>query len=163
MIKEIYHRFDDYPDRIWHSSDNHRNDGTIFVFGSNLAGRHGAGAAKYALALGAKYRVGVGMSGRTYAIPTKNFNLNTLPLNDILQYVDQFKTFARSNPDEKFYVSRIGCGLAGYADSQIAPMFDDSPSNCILPIDWMVYVRFGQDSTRTASVAFESHTEPLDM
>lgn len=161
MKLSLYHRFDEDPNRLWHSSDNHVKDDTIFVFGSNLAGRHGTGAAKYALSLGARYGTGIGLSGKTYAIPTKDENLNVISIEEISSFVEHFKSFARSRSTEYFYVSRIGCGLAGYADSQIAPLFDDSPDNCILPLDWMMYVSL--DSTRTASVAFESHTEPLDM
>lgn len=109
----------------------------IFVFGSNLAGRHGAGAALYARDhCGAIYGVGQGRTGGAYALPTKDRNIKTLPLTEIAAYVALFVAHARENPGEEFYVTRIGCGLAGYTDAQIAPMFAGAPDNCELPIGW---------------------------
>jgi hypothetical protein len=109
----------------------------IFVFGSNLAGRHGKGAALTALrTYGAVYGQGVGPQGQSYAIPTKDENLRSLPLLTIDRYVYKFLQYARDHPDEKFLVTRIGCGYAGYTDRQIAPMFALAPDNCILPDDW---------------------------
>jgi hypothetical protein len=109
----------------------------IFVFGSNLAGRHGKGAAKDAVReWGAQYSVGIGRTGEAYAIPTKDRNLNTLPLKEINLYVDDFLHYAKSHPDLEFFVTRIGCGLAGYTEEQIKPMFMNSPLNCILPEGW---------------------------
>lgn len=106
----------------------------IFVFGSNLAGRHGAGAALYARKHhGAIYGEGVGLQGDSYAIPTKDARLGVLPLSAIRQYVDAFKVYAASRPDWTFQVTAIGCGLACYLPEQIAPMFSDAPSNCELP------------------------------
>jgi hypothetical protein len=111
----------------------------IFTFGSNLAGRHGAGAAKFAKEYcGAQYGNGFGLQGKSFAIPTKDEFLRVLPLNAIEQYVRQFLYFALQNPNLTFYVTRIGCGLSGYQDSQIAPMFADSPQNCILPDAWKI-------------------------
>lgn len=109
----------------------------IFVFGSNLAGRHGAGAALYALQHhGAKYGVGVGRTGNAYGIPTKDERIQTLPLPRIAGHVADFLTYAQANPYLRFEVTRIGCGLAGYRDDQIAPMFRSAPSNCELPAGW---------------------------
>jgi hypothetical protein len=109
----------------------------IFVFGSNLAGRHGAGAAAAALRLyGAIYGVGVGLQGNSYGIPTKDARVQTLPLSAISGYVHQFIAFAGQHPTWVFNVTRIGCGLAGYTDSDIAPMFHDAPANCNLPEGW---------------------------
>ena len=114
----------------------------IFVFGSNLAGRHGKGAALTAYReRGAVYGQGVGLQGTSYAIPTKDENLNTLPLHKIQRYVDNFVKFAVLNPEMKFEVTRIGCGLAGYEDAEIAPMFRDAPDNCILPVGWRVLAK----------------------
>lgn len=111
----------------------------IFVFGSNLAGRHGAGAALSALREhGAIYGQGVGLQGNSYAIPTKDENVITLPINKIKKYVDGFVRFAKLNPEMKFQVTRIGCGLAGYEDTDIAPLFKEAPDNCILPVGWRV-------------------------
>lgn len=111
----------------------------IFVFGSNLAGRHGAGAAKFAAQhCGAQYGNGFGLQGQSFAIPTKNQAIQTLPLHDINGFVNQFLHFTRQNPEKLFYITRIGCGLAGYQDVHIAPMFTDAPQNCILPDLWKV-------------------------
>lgn len=109
----------------------------IFVFGSNLAGRHGKGAALCALREhGAKYGQGVGPQGASYAIPTKDRNLKTLPLSDIQNSVSEFIGFAYRHPEARFNVTRIGCGLAGYKDHEIAPMFANAPPNCVLPNEW---------------------------
>lgn len=110
----------------------------VFVFGSNSAGKHGAGAAKCAgQHHGAVYGIGEGRTGNAYAIPTKDEQLNVLPLNEIEVYVRTFMVHARINPNERFYVTRVGCGLAGYTAQQIAPMFKNAPSNCILPKDFI--------------------------
>ena len=109
----------------------------IFVFGSNLAGRHGKGAAKTALRrYGAIYGQGVGRQGNAYAIPTKDDQLNILSLARIAVYVADFLTYAREHPTLTFQVTKIGCGLAGYTEDQIAPLFKRAPSNCTLPEGW---------------------------
>lgn len=113
----------------------------IFVFGSNEAGRHGKGAALTALKqYGAKYGQGLGRQGLSYAIPTKNSNLAVLSLTTIKQYVDKFLQYARENPELTFNVTRIGCGLAGYKDEQIGPLFNDAPNNCKLPNEWIKFL-----------------------
>lgn len=109
----------------------------IFVFGSNLAGRHGAGSAKEAVKnWGAKYGVGYGHVGNSFAIPTKNEKLYTLPLVYIAKFVEQFIEYAYLHPELEFHVVKIGCGLAGYKEEQIAPMFVGAPDNVILPDGW---------------------------
>ena len=109
----------------------------IFVFGSNLAGRHGKGAALHARQnCGAIYGVGVGRTGDAYAIPTKDKNLNTLPLPIIRQHVATFIAYARTNPELRFQITPIGTGLAGYKHTDIAPMFTDVPPNCSVPDEW---------------------------
>lgn len=109
----------------------------VFVFGSNLAGRHGKGAAYVAMTqYGATYGKGLGRYGNSYAIPTKTVNFKSLPLNRISEYVSEFIEYAKNHKDEKFYVTRIGCGLAGYTDADIAPMFANCPDNCYLPKGW---------------------------
>lgn len=108
----------------------------IFVFGSNEAGRHGAGAAKTALdKFGAKWGVGVGLTGRTYAIPTKDLKVETLCLSNIAEYVKSFILFAEENKDLEFLVTEIGCGLAGYEPEDIAPLFFEARKlkNVVLP------------------------------
>ena len=109
----------------------------IFVFGSNLAGRHGKGAAMHARHYhGAVYGQGVGIQGNSYAIPTKGHKLEQLDLPTIGLHVNDFMLFAMRHPEMTFNVTRIGCGLAGYTDAQIAPMFADAPINCNLPDGW---------------------------
>lgn len=109
----------------------------IFVFGSNTAGRHGKGAALTAkLKYGAIQGQGVGLVGQSYAIPTKNGRLQTLPLTQIKDYVDEFIKFAQQS-DLNFFVTAIGTGLAGYSHEQIAPMFANAPKNCRLPPEWL--------------------------
>jgi len=114
---------------------------SIFVFGSNLAGRHGKGAALFALQkCGAIYGQGEGLQGSSYAIPTKDKNLKTLSLEDIYDYVMIFKEFAEEHPEFQFEVTRIGCGLAGYEDDDIAPMFSYFPPNCFFSKEWSPYL-----------------------
>lgn len=112
----------------------------IFVFGSNESGIHGAGAARFAKSLGAVHRVGFGIQGETFAIPTKDWMLYPLELNDIHHYVKAFIRFARINLDSNFKVTRIGCGLAGYKDEDIAPMFLSAPDNCHFDKAWEPYL-----------------------
>lgn len=112
-------------------------EGAIFVFGSNLDGRHGGGAAAMAHRdYDAKWGVGVGMTGQSYALPTLDGSFNQLELTDIGSYVDIFKQFAKNHPDKTFYVTKIGCGIAGFKEDEIRPMFKGSPANCILPYGW---------------------------
>lgn len=110
----------------------------VFVFGSNTAGRHGAGAALWARKhRGAIYGQGEGYQGNSYAIPTKDGLLRTLPTKAISEAVDRFLDFARSRRDLQFQVTPIGCGLAGYKPSQIAGMFRGSPVNVQLPREFL--------------------------
>ena len=117
----------------------------IFVFGSNLAGIHGAGAARDAvLRHGATYeknvtarwgkrgQYGVGMQGSSYAIPTKDEWRRTLPIERIRHFVKEFIEFALANPELEFNVTRIGCGLAGYKDAEMSPLFEGAPDNVSL-------------------------------
>jgi hypothetical protein len=109
----------------------------IFVFGSNLRGIHGAGAAREAYqSYGAIMGQGIGLQGYSYAIPTKDLNIQTLSLEQIKIFVDGFIKFAREWPGLYFFVTRIGCGLAGYTDDEIGPMFRGAPPNVELPYGW---------------------------
>jgi len=102
---------------------------------------YGRGAAYDAATLyGAKYGVGEGLTGSSYAIPTKDHNIQTRSLDEIKISVDTFLKFAYDNPTMEFMVTRIGCGLAGYKDEQIGPMFKGAPSNCILPPEWKAFL-----------------------
>lgn len=106
----------------------------VFVFGSNLAGMHGGGAARVARKLfGAVMGQGVGLQGQSYAIPTMQGGVET-----IKPYVDEFIAFAESHPELKFYVTRIGCGIAGFTDAEIAPLFKNAlgKPNIMLPRDF---------------------------
>ena len=103
----------------------------IFVFGSNLAGMHGGGAARIAMEqFGAVWGEGVGLQGQSYAIPTMQGGVDT-----IKPYVDEFIAFAKVHPEYTFYVTRIGCGIAGFTDDQIAPLFEHAMDvqNILLP------------------------------
>lgn len=109
----------------------------VFVFGSNLAGRHGKGAALHALRYhGARYGRGVGFMGQSYAIPTKDFALSPMPVELIRPYADRFILFASNHPELIFHLTRIGCGLAGYTDEQIAPLFQFATPNVYRPVGW---------------------------
>ena len=115
-------------------------DNTIIVFGSNLAGIHGAGAARQAhQQFGAEWGVGEGPTGRCYALPTKDEKIHTLPLDKIQGHVLWFIGYAAEHPELEFLVTPIGCGLAGYSPKQIGPMFGLAPENCILHTDLKVY------------------------
>lgn len=106
----------------------------IFVFGSNLAGRHGKGAALWARQnRGAVYGQAEGMQGNSYAIPTKDWHIRTLPLDAIAEHVQTFLDYASEHSGLTFHLTPIGCGLAGYKPEDIAPYFRDAPSNVILP------------------------------
>lgn len=113
----------------------------IFVFGSNLAGRHGAGAALHARQMhGAIYGQSVGLQGDSYAIPTKDERLVPLPLLVINRHITEFVIFAGQHQDWVFNVTAIGTGLAGFRDAQIAPLFRCAPSNCEMPKQWQIYL-----------------------
>jgi len=103
----------------------------VFVFGSNLSGSHGGGAALVALRkFGAVWGQGVGLQGQSYGIPTMQGGVET-----IAPYVDEFIEFAKEHQELTFYVTRIGCGIAGFRDSEIAPLFSKARQlkNVILP------------------------------
>lgn len=109
----------------------------IFVFGSNLAGIHGAGAARYAaLNLGAERGVGRGRTGQCYALPTKGSRIQCMPIEFIKQSVDGFLNHAAAHHEDEFKVTRVGCGLGGYKDEQIAPLFANAPDNCYFDLAW---------------------------
>ena len=114
------------PGRIEQLAENE-----IFVFGSNLAGLHAGGAARVAMRnFGAVWGQGVGLQGRTYAIPTMQGGPET-----IKPYVDEFIAFAKAHPGLRFLVTEIGCGIAGFTPSQIAPLFAGAADvpNILLP------------------------------
>ena len=108
--------------------------GEIFVFGSNLQGMHGGGAARIAYQkFGAIMGQGVGLQGQSYGIPTMQGGVET-----IRPYVDEFIAFAKGHPELTFLVTRIGCGIAGFTDDEIAPLFIGAHGveNIVLPEGW---------------------------
>lgn len=108
----------------------------IFVFGSNLSGIHGGGAARTAIKWGAVMGNGVGIQGSTYAIPTKSEGIKrTLTIEEIRPYVNEFIQFAKDHLEFDFLVTEIGCGLAGHVVEDIAPLFSDAITvpNILLP------------------------------
>ena len=109
----------------------------VFVFGSNEAGMHGAGAAKYAYEkCGARFGFSYGQSGDSFAIPTKNDRIETLPIENIRAYVYGFLAYAIGHKKLTFKVTRIGCGLAGIPDKVMAEMFAGAPKNCLFDEAW---------------------------
>lgn len=118
----------------------------VFVFGSNAAGIHGAGAAKVAWKQhGARYGKGYGHYGDSFAIPTKDEHIVTLPIERVVDYVRGFIAFAIDHRKLNFQVTRIGCGLAGFKDSEIAPLFVDAPKNCQFDEAWKPWL--GEERT----------------
>ena len=117
------------PDRITELGENE-----IFVFGSNLSGMHGGGAALLAYRkFGAIWGQGVGLQGQSYGIPTMQGGVET-----IAPYVDEFIAFAKAHPELLFYVTKIGCGIAGFTEEEISPLFAQAHGidNIILPRGW---------------------------
>jgi len=119
------------PERITTLAENE-----IFVFGSNLAGFHGGGAARLAMdRFGAVWGQGVGLQGQCYAIPTMQGGVET-----IIPYVDEFISFAKTNSHLTFLVTKIGCGIAGFTEEEIAPLFKDAidVENIVLPREFTI-------------------------
>lgn len=114
----------------------------IFVFGSNLLGIHGSGAAKDAMTFGAVRGIGIGLEGQTYALPTKDHKIKTLPLEEIQRFVHEFYQCVVQHPNFIFLITKIGCGLAGYTVEQIAPMFKEFVNlpNVRLPKEFAEYL-----------------------
>lgn len=114
---------------------------SIFVFGSNLAGFHGAGAALAAYKYyGAELGVGEGMTGFAYAIPTKDAKIDFMNLEEVKPYIARFVEFTHINGGLNFFVTRVGCGLAGFLDEEIAPLFRDA-INCSFAWEWAPYIK----------------------
>ena len=133
------------PDKIWSLQP-----GQVFVFGSNEAGRHGAGAALLAKQqFGAEPGKGFGHFGRSFAIPTKDAGLKPLPLDSIGEYVFRFIDYAYDHFELEFLVTQIGCGLAGFNAAQIAPFFVVHPPNVVLPREFHNALAVHQWATKT--------------
>ncbi|MDO4950588.1 MAG: hypothetical protein Q4E49_00830 [Bacteroidales bacterium] len=129
LLKKSRERQLSTPEYIWKLAPNE-----IFVFGSNLRGIHGGGAAYDAYRrFGAVMGQGVGLQGQSYAIPTMQGGVEK-----IKPYVDEFIRFAGQNRQLTFLVTRIGCGIAGFSDEDIAPLFRNAhgADNIMLPSGW---------------------------
>lgn len=116
----------------------HLNNGEIFVFGSNLRGLHGGGAARVAYErFGAIWGQGVGMQGQSYGIPTMHGGVDA-----IKPYVDEFIEFAKNHTEYTFLVTKIGCGIAGFKEEEIAPLFGNAVSvdNIVLPESFVMFL-----------------------
>lgn len=112
----------------------------VFVFGSNLAGRHGGGAALHAAQKhGAQEGVGEGLTGNSYALPTMDAHIRPRHIAYIAASIDKFIDVARQSPELRFRVTRVGCGIAGFTDDQIAPLFLGAPDNCEFDPLWENY------------------------
>lgn len=132
----------------------------IFVFGSNLAGAHGGGAARLAYnRFGAIWGQGVGLQGQSYAIPTMQGGVET-----IKPYVEEFNLFAKQHPEYKFLVTRIGCGIAAFTSDEIAPLFKDAVDveNVILPKDFVEVLSRTQNNKCSSRITWDSEKDFLE-
>ena len=161
MTKNIYNEEEQHwcrggntgmlPTNITPSQVNVLADGEIFVFGSNFQGAHMGGAARVAKEkFGAVWGIGEGLQGRSYAIPTMEGLENLRPA------VDRFTSFAKQHQELKFFVTAIGCGIAGYQAEEIAPMFLDAAylPNVYLPISfWKILNTIPNSDEQTTAFA----------
>ena len=120
-------------------------DDEVFVFGSNTEGMHAGGAARMAMNWGAIYGKAFGLQGKTFAIPTVDYTRSgKMSVDEIKKYVDEFLDFTIKNKDKKFLVTEIGCGIAGFKVSEIAPLFRKALeySNVYLPETFINYLKY---------------------
>lgn len=109
----------------------------VFVFGSNLKGVHAGGAARFArLNCDAKDGIGFGPTGQAYALPTCSDPGIPLTLDEIRRQAESFLIYARRYPERRFFLTRVGCGIAGFTDSEISPLFAGVPANVRTPPEW---------------------------
>lgn len=112
----------------------------IFVFGSNLSGIHGAGAAKYAYDFcGAEWGVGRGMTGLAYALPTKGYDISFMPWEEVRENIIEFLEFAKDNPGRQFALTPVGTGLAGFSKREVWGVLKEYglPQNVYLTSTWV--------------------------
>lgn len=155
--------------RRFHPDKSQPPAGAYLVFGSNLAGRHGAGSALLAReSFGAIYGQGEGLQGTAYAVPTKDGRPGTpdlkdpkatLSLESIRKSIFKFIAFAKENPTMQFHVVRLGCDLATHKNADIAPLFADAPDNCSFPDPWEPFL--GQASLTGLSAV--KIAEPINI
>jgi hypothetical protein len=109
----------------------------IFVFGSNLRGAHAGGAARLAKdKFGAQEGVGEGLTGQCYAFPTLTANFEKVSRAALKASRDRLFAAARQHPEKTFLLTKVGCGIAGFREDEIRPLFENAPSNVVLPEDW---------------------------
>jgi hypothetical protein len=108
----------------------------IFVFGSNMWGRHDGGAAKQAMEFGAEYGINEGLSGQTYAFPTLEREYTKRGIKALQKSRDRLYATCKALPEKTFLLTKVGCGIAGYSEDEIRPLFINQPNNLILPEDW---------------------------
>lgn len=109
----------------------------VFVFGSNLAGSHAGGAAAQAVEWGAETGVGEGLTGQTYAFPTLTRGMKKVSRASLKKSVKKLYETCKENPDKEFLLTKVGCGIAGFSEDEIRPLFADAPGNLVLPEDWV--------------------------
>jgi len=123
----------------------------VLGYGSNLRGRHGAGAAKFAAAqCGATEGIATGLDNNSYGIPTKDERIRTMPLSEIQPYIDQYIADAKRFTHLTFWTTKVGCGLAGYTVEQIAPMFKEAVGvkNICLPREFWDVINSSDEDTK---------------
>lgn len=137
----------------------------VFVFGSNMAGQHHDGAARVAAQhFGALQGVARGWMGQSYAIPTLNEHLQSMPLSQIEHYVNDFKIYTHNHPRQHYFITALGCGMAGYKVSEIAPLFKGISENVILPESFKAYVdQHAIAEFPTIDTAFLNHIVREDL
>lgn len=110
---------------------------SVFVFGSNLAGNHAGGAARVAYQkFGAVMGIAEGLVGQSYAFPTLDESYQQLSEDELVRAVVAFRTTAEALPGVTFYLTKVGCGIAGFDESYIRQIFTDTPQNVIKPLGW---------------------------
>jgi hypothetical protein len=124
--------------------DGNSRPDQVFVFGSNLMGHHAGGAARFAVDYRAATQgIGQGPTGRAYALPTMAQLGVPLTLEGVRAAVTLFKVYAYVREDLEFFVTPVGTGIAGFTHEEIAPLFADAPSNCVLPAEWQEIIEHG--------------------
>lgn len=115
----------------------HLKPNEIFVFGSNLGGRHGGGAARLAAEhFGAEEGVGEGLTGQSYAFPTLTANFEKVTMKALEASRDRLFATARAHPEKIFLLTKVGCGIAGFREEEIRPLFENAPKNVVMPEGW---------------------------
>lgn len=116
---------------------DHLDPRQAFVFGSNIMGHHGGGAALYAFDnFGAEEGIGEGLTGQCYAFPTLNQHMQRYTRAELESIRDAFYRCAFAHPELTFLLTRVGCGIAGYPEEDMLALFEDAPVNVKKPAGW---------------------------